>query len=236
METNAAQPNAADNRAPIAAQTAPKAGENAKLARQAFKEGKRDEALELLRKGEKAKEAECLYMLSLMIRQGSMGFTQDFQKSLTYLEAAAAGGFPYALLDLGKIRLSGESGATVDYTIARQCFDRASKAGLGEAWERMGYMFRMGLGVTPDYTRAIYCFKQGSRYGFAPAMRELGQMLEAGEGVISNYAGAKQCYEQAVQRGDSDSMELLGALYAKGWGTERDKDKASELYLSLIHI
>ncbi len=126
-----------------------------------------------------------------------------------------------------------------DYEKARIWFEKASEKGNSFSMFSLANMYYFGTGTDIDYDKAFEYFKMSSEKNCIQSFYRLAMMLREGKGCDidtekSDYWFAKFItqYKYGVIKEDSINCYRLGKLYEKGWGTEKDLEKAKELYLA----
>lgn len=105
-------------------------------------------------------------------------------KNIAALEKAAADNNAKACYDLALLALDGSAPEVKkDPARAVDLYERAAKAGLADAWFRLGKMFSDGVGVKIDRTRAFHYYLHGARAGVPEAQFNVGADLVSGRGV-----------------------------------------------------
>jgi TPR repeat protein/tRNA A-37 threonylcarbamoyl transferase component Bud32 len=121
-------------------------------------------------------------------------------------------------------------GVVMDYSRAREAFERAAATGHSGGMTGLGWLHQIGRGVTRDYAKAREWYEKAAAAGNGAAMANLGWLYRDGLGVPRDYAKAREWYEKAAAAGNSAGIVNMGWLYQNGWGVPRDYAKAREWY------
>ena len=124
------------------------------------------------------------------------------------------------------------------------------------ARNRLGEMYRDGIGVSKDENKAAQLFEQAAKSGYAPARDNLAALtgtaapqaaqspapsekalgasgfLERGVGALkaNNYAEAAEWFKKAADQGLANAQFNLGVAYLFGNGVPRDYGQAAEWF------
>ena len=106
-------------------------------------------------------DTEAQFWLGVAYEQNWFG-TVDHQEALKWFQRAAEGGDPDAQVALGQKYEDGED-VERNYKLAAEWFRRAAEhvpdlGGAGQGRNRLGLLYREGLGVPLDYVRAYFWF------------------------------------------------------------------------------
>lgn len=151
----------------------------------------------------------------------------DLRRYEKLLKKAAENGEVDALVELGDIYVRGR---TKDYAKAVRCYLEAANIDYAPAQDKMGIMYRDGLGVERDYKQALYWFDQAAGQGYTKSQSRIGQMYDSGKGVEKDYQKASEWYRLAAENGDFVGQYLLGCMYECGEGVEKDVTEAAYYY------
>ena len=80
---------------------------------------------------------------------------------------------------------------------AREILVDIAKKGYAPAQNRLGIIYRNGIGVSTNYKAAVRWFHQAASQNYAPAQKNLGQMYEQGLGVDRDLGKAYRLYRAA---------------------------------------
>ena len=128
---------------------------------------------------------------------------------------------------------------TPDYAIARDWYEKASKAGNRDAMCSLGRIYLEGLGAAKDYEKAYQHFEQSAKPD--PKNRVYGRDGSSAEGC---YWAGMMCYVGAGREKDlqlahkyllksyklrlGNAIPLLHRMYERGEGVKASKAKAAE--------
>jgi localization factor PodJL len=111
-----------------------------------------------------------------------------------------------------------------------QLFERAARAGLVPAQQRLAAMYEQGVGVDRDLARAIGWYERAAEGGNLKAMHHLATLLAAGAQGQPDYTGAFRWYTEAAEAGHPDSQFNLGVLLTRGIGAARNLPRAYQWF------
>jgi TPR repeat protein len=123
-------------------------------------------------------------------------------------------------------------GVAIDYTKAREWYEKAAAAGNGVAMSNIGVLYARGWGVPQDYTMARRWYERSASAGHPAGMLNLGLIYQYGRSVPIDYAAGRAWYEKAlaVDANFSRAMLTLASLYEEGHGVPRDLAEARRWY------
>ena len=162
----------------------------------------------------------CLYDFNL----------EDYAKAAGYYHEAAQKGESFALVNLGVLYERG-FGVPQDYDMAFVLYNDAAQKGNAYGCYNLGLCHQFGRGTEVDIIKAVEMYKKAVDAGYpdTTVYFRIGQLL------FSLDDG--ECYEWLVKSADSGDLFArigIGACIAKGLGTERDIDKAVEIFKAAI--
>ncbi len=99
-----------------------------------------------------------------------------------------------------------------------------------KAQNRLGYMYKKGLGVKQDYKKAFEWYQKSAEQDNSYAQNNLGYNYEKGFGVEQNYKKAFEWYQKSAEQDNSYAQNNLADMYKKGLGVKQDYKKAFEWY------
>jgi TPR repeat protein len=138
------------------------------------------------------------------------GHNQDSSAAVTWYQAAAEQGDPYAMTALGAhLRLG--KGIAQNEAQAMQWFAKAAQQGYVPAETSLAMGYENGQG-RPDYQQAANWYGKAADQGDGYAQLNLGVMYEKGWGVPQNFARAKQLYARAAGSSNA-AVAKLGKQY-----------------------
>jgi TPR repeat protein len=112
------------------------------------------------------------------------------------------------------------------YAEALEYWQRAAKAGDGQAALYVGLMNDLGRGVAQDPKAARAWYERAAALGNAVAMFNLGVLYDSGIGVPRDHVVAADWYGKAAAKGIGRAAYALGLMYEAGDGVANDKDQA----------
>jgi TPR repeat protein len=149
--------------------------------------------------------------------QKAMEAKQENRSEIQLLGQAARMGNAQAMVELGRLHLSGD-GVQKDERKGARLMEKAAKLGNRAAMTSVGIMYRYGEGKFPkDINKAIDWLTKAANQEDRDAMVHLGNLYLEGEGKFHiDINKAIDWYEIAAKKGDPDAMVQLGNLYDEG--------------------
>jgi len=123
---------------------------------------------------------------------------------LQALQTQAAQGFAPAQNNLGMLYYNGGS-VPMDYTKAREWFEKAAAQGDAGAQYNLGVLYDFGKGVPQNYEKARQWYETAAAQGHAFAQNNLGGLYEFGHGVTQDYVRAYMWYNVAATYSPNDA-------------------------------
>jgi TPR repeat protein/tRNA A-37 threonylcarbamoyl transferase component Bud32 len=110
----------------------------------------------------------------------------------------------------------------------------ASNRGDPAAQNQLGVKYAQGEDPIPrNDIKAVELYRLAANQGFPKAQTNLGDMYFYGRGgLIQNYSDAASWYLKASQQDWPDAQYRLGYMYENGVGTDKDVQRAVQLYRS----
>lgn len=157
-------------------------------------------------------DADALYLLGVMTRDG-LGVSVDTEEAKRLFEAAARQGHLRSVNALRAIK-------NETYKLEFAKVQPEAEAGKAQAQNRLGEMYEFGQGVDRDLDSAFAWFGKAADQGLIAAVHNVARSHNFGSGTPVNYVVAEQLYLEAAQQGYADSMFFLGTLYATKNGND----------------
>lgn len=98
------------------------------------------------------------------------------------------------------------------------CFNSAAHQGNAVALNKLGEMYKKGLGIEQDNRAAFRCYKQSAKQGNADGQYHLGVAYLKGHGVERNEKRAFEYIELSANQGHPDAQSQLRSMYLAGLG------------------
>lgn len=178
------------------------------------------------------------YSLASLFHRGQ-GVEQDDVRALELYTASAQQDFPYAAYELGKMYWDG-IGCEKDAETSEQWY-RQAFAGFLELEQqshddklqyRIGWMLLNSVGTGKDEAAAKEWFERASKLGNPHAQYQLARMiLNNLSSTPEQTAQALEWLTKAAEAGQDCAQYMLGKIYRDGQGTEKDIQKAVELFM-----
>jgi len=109
-----------------------------------------------------------------------------------------------------------------DYATALREFRPLAEQGNALAQNKLGYMYRNGIGVTQDYAEAVKWYRKAAEQGHATAQYDLANMYRDSQGVLQDHAEAVKWDRKAAEQGYALAQNNLGVMYRMGEGVPQD--------------
>jgi len=165
-------------------------------------------------------DAESQFLLGSFYGKGNEFVTQDYAKSLYWLEKSAAQDYAMAQGTLGIFYYHGH-GVKQDFVQARQWFEKAAAQGEPMAQFTLGVIYMSGHGVEVDYLMARQWLEKSAAQEEPKAQYHLGIMYENGYGVPQDFIRARRWYKLAAAQGEEKAQARLDNLSEKRRGRHK---------------
>lgn len=96
---------------------------------------------------------------------------------------------------------------------AFDCFKKAVKHKMPEAFSALGLCYEAGIGTEPDIKKAVSCYKTAAESGEPFGMAHYGYALANGEGVKKDEKEAMEWLVKAAMKGDEGAILILKEDY-----------------------
>lgn len=178
------------------------------------------------------------FLVSLSLFACTMAMTPEASRSFEAFSQKAEAGDPQAMYRLSAILEKGYDSIPADTARSLSLLRRAAEAGLPEARNYLGFLFRNGNMVKADPDSAVYWLSRAADAGDPRAAHNLAYLLLfPPDSVYSSILppdSAVAYLRRAADAGLPQSMTLLADLYEKGRLVEKDTLHAITLYESAI--
>lgn len=166
------------------------------------------------------------YNLAWAYETGTGGTRWPETAADLYREAIEAD-YPRALVRLGNMLRSPDSGIAMDKTEAAKLMRRAAQSGYVYAMAVYADMVYQGDGVSRDREAAARWYAKAAEHGNAAAQYNYGLMIENGEGGLTkDMTAAVKWYRKAAQQDHTPAQTKLGKALYEGGGVEPDPETA----------
>ena len=161
---------------------------------------------------------------------------QSYKKAIEYFKLAAKNGSVKAYYFLGEIaenKILDEEDKDKSYDdVAYNYFQQSANLGLSEAYAKIGLILEQGLLSTmQDLGKAAQAFKKSVDIDENPiGLNGIGNAYYEGKICEKSYQQAFDYYDKAIRLGNIDALNNAGICYEYGLGTDKNKEKALELY------
>lgn len=166
-------------------------------------------AIKWLRRATQSNDPVAHYLLG-RADEGEVHEIENIERAKTAFRVAAVAGHREAQYALGN--LLAKSSAASEKAEAVGWLTKAREAGHIGAANRLGEMYRDGVGVLPQPDTARRIFEQAAEQGNVNAMYNLAGMQNDGLGGIRDTGRALDWYAKAADRGHQGAADVLGGL------------------------
>jgi uncharacterized protein len=167
------------------------------------------------------------------------GVPRDHAVAAKWFHAAAEQGFVASQAVLGEMYCQADP---PDYEKALQWLNKAADKGNTQALNRLGQLYRNGLGVPKDERKAFDCQRKAAEAGDRVAGYNIGVFYAEGTFVPRDYTEAIRWLRPAAEDAVLDpttkaqAQFLIGAIYQLGGdGIDRNSDEAMSWYEKAAH-
>ena len=126
----------------------------------------------------------------------------------------------YSILLLAECYYWGD-GTSKDYSLAHKYYseyvkdaNNESKLNLIYAYNKLGYMYKNGLGVPQDASKSFFCYIKSANHDDPLAEASVADAYLDGNGIAKDINKAIFWFEKAAQQGHAYSWYSLGCIYA----------------------
>ena len=170
--------------------------------------------LDLVTRGAKLGDVECMSALGVGHMEGIGLFYQDYNEAVKWLRPAAERGNAAAQNNLGICYLHGH-GVTQDYGMAAGWIRKAAEQGDTLAAYHMGGLYHIGHGVAQSPQQAFNWWLKAAQGGHAIAQCNVALMYEQGEVVRQNLIQAHKWMSLAGEQQHADAAEDAKVMASK---------------------
>ncbi len=150
------------------------------------------------------------------------GTEKNFKKAIDLYNAAFDSGFSDAMVLCGDTYLDSIPDKELSYKQALDCYQKAALKRSPHAYQRLGMMYKEGLGVEKDLSMAWNYYQKAVAMQHPDAMAEASFFYRKGIIVKQDPAKALDLLLKAAETGSSKAMYELSDMYLKGDGTEQN--------------
>lgn len=124
----------------------------------------------------------------------------------------------------------GLHGYVVDYSKAKELFQKAAAQNHAKAYNMLGLIYGNGNGVPANPEISTQMYKKSADLGDISGILVLGNAYRVGFGVDKNLNKAFELINIAAQNKNESAIKILSYMYYHGEGVIADKNKAYELH------
>ncbi len=117
-----------------------------------------------------------------------------------------------------------------DYAQAMKWYQEAANNDNPAAQNKIGELYKEGLGVKQDYLTAANWFVKSAAKRYDPAQLNLGVLYENGLGLAKDYSNAMGLYVQAARQGNAVASYKAGYFLQNGLGADKNIKSAIGWY------
>ncbi len=185
-------------------------------AERAIQKSEYKEALEELRTLVKDGDADAMYLLGTLYRDGK-GVEKSADKAQSYFSSAARQGHLESVNALREMK-------NAVYKVEFDNLLPKAEAGNADAQNRIGEMYEYAQGVPRNMETAFNWFSKAADADYTPGIHNLARAYNFGSGVEVNFTKAEELFRKAAEKGYADSMFFLGTMYATHNGSDTSVD------------
>jgi TPR repeat protein len=168
--------------------------------------------------------------LGTLVYELGVGTAVDWDRAAHYARLAADRGHPLALLELGRMTMTGR-GVRQDLPAGAALIRRSADAGDAAGMAMYGQLLMTGQGVRQDAAAGAGWFRRAADLGNANAAGVYGMALMIGEGVPEDFETGLRYTRQGAEGNDPQAMTNLGRVLFVGQnGVPVDQARAVSLF------
>jgi TPR repeat protein len=137
------------------------------------------------------------------------------EQAFESVRAEADKGDPRALITLGGFYAEG-FGAQKNFSLARECYEKAAASGAAEGIYNVGVCWEVGMGSAADTERAAVYFRRAADMDLPQALFKMSVILDSGSGVKRDEAASIEYMTKAAKAGHPDAAGIMGLVYLNG--------------------
>lgn len=158
----------------------------------------------------------------------------DFENTYYWYHEAAVAGSDAGMYNVAWMYHTGRY-VSQDYKKAKEYFTQLYERNIAQAAFYLGLYAESGYAGPIDYSSAVRYYKEGIEHGDSLCANNLGAMYCKGKGVRKNKTKGFQLFLKSYSMceiGDinKDICANLAQCYEKGYGTDKDLQRALEIY------
>ena len=196
-------------------------------------------AIEWFEKTAPQGRVEDVYYLGTLYFSGDDGLRRDEDKGLMLIKEAADRGYAVAQVRLGSIYERHPAIGEGEELQALYWYEKAAAQGDANAYYALGEFYYYGKGsIRYDHDKAAKWLELAFAQGVIKAGYHLGEIYSrkaSNYWYADDYAQAVEWYEKAAFYGDGSAAYRLGEMYLEGKGTDKNQEKAKELFEQACH-
>lgn len=167
-------------------------------------------AVELLERGAKNKDINCMTLLANCYRNG-IGSEKDDEKAFELIKDLKDSGHPIATKVYADCKMFG-NGTEPDYKEAVTYYEKASQLGDVSSLFMLGTLYHEGKGVEVDDKKSLEYFLEAAKYKYPDALKNAAYFYGHGIGAEKNPKLEADFIKLYADTGASDGMYLYGNM------------------------
>ena len=168
--------------------------------------------------------------LGIMYQRGT-GVARDYAKAIELYRLAIEKNDVRALLHLADMYEAGH-GVEKDYDKVIELYELAIEKGNVAAITNLAIIYQNGTIVEKNYEKAIKLYELAIKKNHVRAIKYLAYLYEN----MERYDDAIKLYEMAIEKNSKNTYNKLALMYHNGKGTEKNYERANELYRAGIML
>lgn len=169
-----------------------------------------------------AENVHCQIEAAHRFVKGVGGARQDYNKSLSYAQRAAAQSGDSRAHTILAAQYDAGWGVTQNSSTAAKQYELAARAGGMPAAYMLAKMYETGRGVPLNVALAAEWAKRAAEGGNDQALFLMGNYYARGTGVDVDYEMSAFWFKKAADAGNTEAQARLGYMYSTGSGVRRD--------------
>lgn len=167
-------------------------------------------AVELLERGAKNKDINCMTLLANCYRNG-IGSDKDGEKAFELVNDLKDSGHPIATKVYADCKMFG-TGTEIDYLEAIKYYEKSAELGDVSSLFMLGTIYHEGKGVEVDDKKALEYFLSAAKYNYPDALKNAAFFYGRGIGCEKDSLKEAQFIKLYADTGSTEGMFLYGNM------------------------
>ncbi|MDR1021400.1 MAG: sel1 repeat family protein [Synergistaceae bacterium] len=151
------------------------------------------------------------------------------EQAFSAVLAQADGGDAGALVTLGGFYAEG-FGVQKNFSLARECYEKAAQAGSSEGVYNVGVCWEIGMGSAADAERASGYCRRAADMNLPQALFKMSVILDSGSGVARDEKASIEYMAKAAEARHPDAAGIMGLVYLNGLrGQKKDPSEGMKM-------